>query len=84
MRLGSIFEAIGASSIGSIGDKPASTPVGRLGNELTVQPGTNLPTSIGERTFTGHALDRMQERGLPPSALKMLSEMVSYPLLMFV
>lgn len=46
-----------------------STPTGQRGNPLHVKPGTNKATSIGGRDYSGHALDRMQERGIPPSAV---------------
>ena len=51
---------------------PASTPVGRVGRgPMTVQtPGTNRPATIGGRDYTGHALDRMQQRGLVPSVVE--------------
>jgi hypothetical protein len=52
------------------GDKPASTPVGRRGDELNVIPGTNQPVTIGGRNYTGHAADQMQARGVPPSAVE--------------
>jgi len=48
----------------------AATPVGRKGNPLTVRPGTNQPTTINGREFSGHALDRMQEKGIPPSVVE--------------
>lgn len=50
----------------------ASTPVGRVARgPMTVQtPGTNGPATIGGRTYTGHALDRMQQRGLVPSVVE--------------
>jgi RHS repeat-associated protein len=47
----------------------ADVPVGRRGNPLNVIPGTNVPTIIGNWQFTGHALDQMQARGIPPSAV---------------
>ena len=52
------------------GSKPASTPIGRRGNPLEVKPGTNLPSTIGGRNYTGHALDQMQSRGIMPSAVE--------------
>jgi hypothetical protein len=52
------------------GDKSATTPVGRRGEPIAVKPGTNRPTAIGGRTFTGHAGDQMQGRGVPPSAVE--------------
>jgi RHS repeat-associated protein len=49
-----------------------STPVGRVERgPMTVQtPGTNSPATIGGRDYTGHALDRMQQRGLVPSVVE--------------
>lgn len=38
-----------------------ATPAGRTAS--------NAPTSIGGRDFSGHALDRMQSQGIPPSAV---------------
>ncbi len=52
------------------GDKDPSTPTGQRGNPLDVAPGTNQPTSIGDRDYSGHALDRMQGRGVPSSAVE--------------
>ena len=52
------------------GDKDPSTPVGRRGNPIKVKPGTNKPATIGGRVYTGHAIDRMQGRGVPPSAVE--------------
>lgn len=51
------------------GDVPASTPVGRRGQHLNVAERTNAPAAIGGRQFSGHALDRMQSQGIPPSAV---------------
>lgn len=49
---------------------PASTPIGRLGNPITVKLGTNAEGIIGSRQFGGHALDQMQGRGVMPSAVE--------------
>jgi RHS repeat-associated protein len=49
---------------------PAVTPVGRSGNPMSVIPGTNEPTPINGRDYTGHALDQMQGRGIYPSAVE--------------
>ncbi len=46
---------------------PASTPVGRVGSRLKVQPGTNAFTTLNGISYSGHVSDRMQERGIPPS-----------------
>jgi RHS repeat-associated protein len=57
-----------------IDDIPASTPVGHSGNPIKVGgPGgkpLNTPTTIGGRPYSGHALDRMQSNGIPPSAVE--------------
>jgi RHS repeat-associated protein len=50
--------------------RPASSPQGRLGQPMDYEPGTNGPASIDGRDFTGHALDQMQGRGIPPSAVE--------------
>ena len=49
---------------------PNSAPVGRRENPIKVAPGTNQRTVIDGRLYTGHALDRMQGRGIPPSAVE--------------
>ena len=45
-----------------------SAPVGRRGSPMEV--GGNTGTEIGGRYYTGHALDRMQGRGLVPSVIE--------------
>ena len=52
------------------GDKDPSTPVGRRGNPIDVMPGTNDDTNISGRDYAGHAIDQMQGRGVPPSAVE--------------
>ena len=53
----------------------AATTVGRRGQQV-VFPNPrapvprNAPTSIGAREYSGHALDRMQERGFVPSVIE--------------
>ncbi|MDI3438489.1 DUF4258 domain-containing protein [Erwinia sp. V90_4] len=32
--------------------------------------GSNSPTIINERSYSAHAIDRMQGRGIPPSAVE--------------
>jgi hypothetical protein len=46
-----------------------STPVGRKDNQLNVPPGTNAPGTVAGRNYSGHAFDRMQGRGVPPSVV---------------
>ena len=48
----------------------ASTFVGRRSTPLKVTPGTNAPTQIGGRQFSGHALDQMQGRGFTPTIVE--------------
>lgn len=48
----------------------ASTPTGRRGNPMEVTPGTNTPTTINNRNYSGHALDQMQGRGVPSSVVE--------------
>jgi hypothetical protein len=45
-------------------------PVGRSGNPIEISPRTNSPATIDGRGYSGHALDRMQGRGLPPIAVE--------------
>jgi filamentous hemagglutinin len=52
-----------------------ATPVGRRGSRTRFpnpsEPAPrNAPSSIGGRSYSGHALDRMQERGFTPSAVE--------------
>jgi hypothetical protein len=51
-------------------DPPASAPVGRSGDPIEIQRGTNAPAAIEGLLFSGHALDRAQGRGIPPSAVQ--------------
>lgn len=44
-------------------------PTGRSGNPMNIK-GSNVPTIIGERSYSAHAVDRMQGRGVPPSAVE--------------
>ena len=37
---------------------------------MDVPKGTNDPATIGDRDYGGHALDQMQGRGVPPSAVE--------------
>ncbi|NEP81436.1 MAG: hypothetical protein F6K39_26690 [Okeania sp. SIO3B3] len=41
--------------------------MGRKKSPLDVTPPTNTPDVIGGREYSGHALDRIQGRGLTPS-----------------
>jgi RHS repeat-associated protein len=42
----------------------------QYGWEMPVAPGTNKPTVIGDRSFSGHAIDQMQSRGIMPSVVE--------------
>ncbi|MFM0130637.1 RHS repeat-associated core domain-containing protein [Paraburkholderia sediminicola] len=48
----------------------ATSPVGRSGSPMTVPRGTNIPTTINGIDYSGHAIDQMQGRGVPPSAVQ--------------
>lgn len=53
-----------------VDDVHPSTPTGQKGSPADVPKGTNSPTEIGGRSYGGHALDQMQGRGIPPSAVE--------------
>ncbi|ESS73629.1 hypothetical protein MGMO_15c00500 [Methyloglobulus morosus KoM1] len=55
---------------GDSGDKHPSTPTGQRGGPMDVPRGTNAPTNIDGRDYTGHALDQMQGRGLTPTPVE--------------
>jgi hypothetical protein len=69
-------------STGAAADCPPSSPStnrdptgfsGRKGSELKNAPYQkvrNSPAQIGDRTYSGHALDQMQNRGIPPSVVE--------------
>ena len=42
---------------------------GQSGSPINVLPGENSPTTINGREYSAHAIDRMQGRGIPPSAV---------------
>lgn len=42
---------------------------GQSGSPINVLPGVNPPTIIDGREYSAHAIDRMQGRGIPPSAV---------------
>ena len=60
----SVAEA--ADSVGVEG----SFVVGRSGEPIDIAPGTNAPTEINGTQYTGHALDQVQGRGIPPSVVQ--------------
>jgi hypothetical protein len=67
-RLGSVSEIETLSKI-SKGDPAAYFPTGRMGNPMNAI-GANPPTVIGNFSYSAHAIDRMQGRGVPPSAIE--------------
>lgn len=46
------------------------TSQARYGWEMKVAPGTNSPAVISGQSYSGHALDQMQGRGIVPSAIE--------------
>jgi hypothetical protein len=64
-----IGETLGSRMFSSA-DKDASTPTGQRGSPINVKPGTNDQANIGGRDYTGHSLDQMQGRGVPPAAVE--------------
>lgn len=85
LRMGTVGEACRAADDsvlagGKVLPRPAPTGTdgnggfsGHRGFELSnhpLQPVRNSPTSIGQRQFSGHALDQMQNRGIPPSVVE--------------
>lgn len=53
-----------------VANRPTDIPVGISGSSMKVEPGTNVPTTINRINYSGHALDQMQGRGVPPAAVK--------------
>jgi hypothetical protein len=82
--IGPTLEELGAARGGGLVDDVAGGGVGAAGREATgfrgsrgaplrnapYQPAQNLPTTIGGRQYTGHALDQMRNRGLMPSVVE--------------
>jgi hypothetical protein len=77
----SLFNAATApAAIAPVGDAatadatPASTPVGESGSPLNVSSANgvpfNTPSTVNGIDYSGHALDQMQSRGIPPSAVE--------------
>ena len=63
-------DALAGGGGGSAEGPPASSFSGRLGTELVPPRGTNCPAEIGGRSYSGHALDSMQGRGIVPSVVE--------------
>ncbi|QLI81214.1 RHS domain-containing protein [Chitinibacter fontanus] len=61
---GKLYDAIHSNR-----DPDTTTPVGTRGSPMDVTDGTNSPTTIGGRDYSGHSQDRMQGRGVPPSVV---------------
>ena len=60
------------SSVAPKGPRPNGGFSGHKGFELKNHPGQvvrNQPATINGRSFSGHALDQMQNRGIPPSVV---------------
>ncbi|NUA32238.1 DUF637 domain-containing protein, partial [Cupriavidus basilensis] len=79
-----IQDGLGSGSTSSTGNASAATPTGSRGGQLitsdgtvgvgggrlTVPDGTNAPATIGGTDYSGHALDRMQAQGIPPTVVQ--------------
>ncbi len=70
VKVGKIARAGRAAKAAPEGADLARLPVGRHGGPIEIKPGTNTARDIGGRPYSGHALDRMQGRGIPPSAVE--------------
>lgn len=66
----SLHIAVHSALNSEAGDKDASTPTGSRENPMEVEDGSNEPTEIDGRDYSGHALDRMQGRGVTPTAVE--------------
>lgn len=55
-------------------DKHPSTFLGHKGKEIKILHGTNESAVIDGILYSGHALDRMQQRGFTPSVVKHIIE----------
>ena len=68
------FSGVGAASTAEACEVPASAPVGSKRSPLSVGdknlPPTNSPGVTNGIPYSGHAYDRMQGRGIPPSAVE--------------
>jgi len=64
--------AVGAARAGGgLADDAARTvPMGSSRSPMTILGQQNVPTNIGGRQYTGHALDSMQSRGITPSVVE--------------
>lgn len=67
-RFGSASEISELSKV-STADAGSYFPTGRSGYPMNVL-GNNAPTVIGDYSYSAHAIDRMQGRGVPPSAIE--------------
>jgi len=70
---GSSYDAASESPVVTRGAREAKGFKGSKGFELKnhpSQPVRNAPTRIGDRDFSGHALDQMQNRGITPSVVE--------------
>lgn len=70
-----IYQVLQVASIGVMaavndGGQSSAAPQGSRGNPIDITPGTNAPANINGRDYSGHAIDQMQGRGVPPSAVE--------------
>lgn len=55
---------------GNLARLATNVPVGSLRSPMHVAGRPNVAATIGGTTYTGHALDQMQGRGIPPSVVE--------------
>lgn len=68
---GSLLAAEGAEVAAGAAEREATGFLGKSGYELqNLQAVRNTATTIEGRTFSGHALDQMQNRGIMPSVVQ--------------
>ncbi len=67
--LGALVHNEGCGPGSVVGEKPGTAPVGTRGRPIPSTEG-NPPTTINGRPYSGHAVDRIQGRGLTPSVVE--------------
>ena len=74
--LGAVTGGMGKGSKASSSGSEATLPMGSKQNQMnqpknpSYQPVRNVPATISNREYSGHSLDRMQDRGITPSVVE--------------